>query len=223
MDETSLSRLRRIRNTRMAALIGSAAAASVLGLAGWLIISPQGSAVPTQPPGEGMVDWVGPATSLAEMEQESEIIVVGQVVGIVGTDRVYPIGYDASDGHLPEGVDRGITFTNLEVKVTRYLKGDGSPTITLRQTGDLARTNGPLEFPKPKFGEPMILFLTAERERGANVWASSRGPWGRLSEQHGTMFYAWGDGPREVPWAARMTFDETTAHIQAAVESARAE
>lgn len=141
----------------------------------------------------------------------------------MGTDRVYPIGYDASDGHLPEGVDPGITFTNLEVKVTRYLKGEGSATITLRQTGDLVKTSGLLEFPKPKFGEPMILFLTAERERGENVWASSRGPWGRLSEQNGTMFYAWGDGPREVPWAARMTFEQTAALVQEAATPGMAE
>ena len=215
---TTLPRANRFRGSRLAVVLAILVVTAAIGISAWLVISRATSEPTALPFTESAMDWVGPNGSLAKLIGESDIIVVGRVTRITGSDRVYPITYDPSDGHLPEGIDPGITFTHLEVTVDEYLLGDGPATLTMRQAGDLEKTNGTREFPKPAFGEPMILFLTAEPERGANTYASNRGPFGRVSAHGGSIYYAWGDGPREVPWAAGMTLDEAAAEVRTSVE-----
>lgn len=213
----ALTPAHRFRDRRLAIALAGAAASVAVAAAAWTLLDRPTSTTPAVSSVESFVDWVGPAASLDQLIDESDIVVVGRVTGISGTDRVYPAGYDPSDRHLPEGVDPGITFTHLEVQVDAFLNGDGPATLTMRQTGDLTKTDGLREFPKPEFGEPMILFLTAEPERGPNMWASDRGPWGRASAEGGSMYYAWGESPREAPWFAGMSIEEAAEQVRAAV------
>jgi hypothetical protein len=177
------------------------AVASLVGLVvlTYLIFAwaPEGGVVSSNPCRfqSGFFDPVAPAESLEQLTAESDIVVIGEVTGFFDSDVVYPDGCDPSkpEPGLPAGVNPGLQFTNMHLDVERYLKGDGSGKILLRQFGDLASGSCYPEFPTPEFGKTMLLFLTYDDRSGENVWASHRGPWGRLIEERGDVRYANGD------------------------------
>lgn len=126
------------------------------------------------------MEWVGPNKDLDSLVAESEIVVVGRFVEVGDVRIVFPTGYDPNDGHLPAGQSPGVPFTNLIFQVDEYLKGSGTSRLVVTQTGDLRNGDGPDEFPKPRLNETQMIFLTRETSRGENVWASHRGPFGRI-------------------------------------------
>lgn len=196
--------------------LGLVLSISAVAMTGLAIRQYQSSAGPL-PYAEGYVNWVGPNESLDSLLSESELVVIGRITGIESVDVVYPNGYDPNDPSMNEhlgGVSPGVTFTNLRLEVDSYHKGNGPEVLLLRQTGDLRTSNGSLEFPKPKEGERMLVFLTREVGRGENVWASNRGPWGRVLGEDDGLVYAWGDGPRAVPFFTGMTLDEAAALVE---------
>lgn len=135
-------------------------------------------------------DLVLPPRSLGQLVSESDAIVIGVFTGEVdGTDVVLP---SKASSHLPAGITAGVTFSNLNFRVSEYVKGEGAEELLIRQTGDLLHSPGPAAFPKPFAGERTLLFLVRS-PRGANVWESHLGPWGRMSEVGGSMHYRDGD------------------------------
>jgi hypothetical protein len=108
----------------------------------------------------------------------------------------------------------------MDVEVERYLKGEGSDEILLRQFGDLANGDCYPEFPPPEFGKPMLLFLTRDERSGENIWSSHRGPWGRLIEERGDVRYANGD-KAAVPFLSDKRMSDVINDVEALVAQAQ--
>lgn len=128
----------------------------------------------------GTANWASPGITLDDYVKSAEIIVVGEVVAVEGTEEIYPDGY--KPGELPPGISPAVLFTDFVLEVSEYVEGDGPETITYRQPGDLVNTNGSPQFPRPPFDTPMLLFLG--RGAGRDTW--STGPTGRVTEEAGS-------------------------------------
>jgi len=159
----------------------------------------------------GGLDLVLPPSSVQELVDASALIVTGQFTGVIAsTDVVFP----SQSVGLPGGISSSVPFSNLEFKVDAYLKGSGPAILLVRQTGDLTKSDGPAEFPKPPRGESTLLFLTPD-SHGVNVWTSHRGPYGRLSEKDGATVY--GDGDHTVvPFLIGNNLSAAIATVRAA-------
>lgn len=160
------------------------------------------------------VDWVGPNKDLDSLLAESEVVVVGRFVEVGEVQIVFPTGYNPNDGHLPAGQSPGVPFTNLVFQVDEYLKGAGPARLVVTQTGDLRNSNGPDEFPKPRLRETQMLFLTREASRGDNVWASHRGPFGRVRVENGKLVFAT-TIRREEAFLAGKSFEQLKDEVRA--------
>jgi hypothetical protein len=213
------------RTTTKGALLASAAC--LMALAAWITLSASETAPSNsvaQPPefvDDTLADWVAPIFDLPRTVELADIIVVGQVVGIEGTDVVYPSGYDPKEAEAG-GPNPGVVFTRFRVEVQEYLKGSGPPTLTLRLTGDFTKSAGSAELPKPSFGKPMIFVLTADEPSLGEHTYQSGGPWGLLSEENGVMSYAWradehSSLPRAVPYFSGMSFAQAVQAVKAEV------
>ena len=171
----------------------------------------------------GHFDWLGPYSSLDVRIDRSDLIVVGKVVAVDRVVNDYPDNYDVADPHRPKGISGGLKFSILRVEVTEYLKGSGPPELTMRQVGDLIKTDGYREFPKPPFNVPMILFLS---EVEGDVSLYDAGPWSQVIDDAGVVSYNFqgeegGLDFRTVEWFRGRSFSEVPQLIREVVAQQR--
>ena len=182
--------------------------------------SQSGGPLPQQQ--DALGDWVVQPSNVQELVFASDLIVIGQFTDIASTDVVMPTGY-VLGSHEPEPT--GVTFTNIEFTITRYLVGSGPEVLLVRQMGDLVNTDGPTMFPKPEFNRPILMFLVCDTSvpdsSGENVWWSHLGMWGRMStNEEEIRVIRYEDGSRTpVPFLSGLSMDEAIDQI---VEMARA-
>lgn len=167
----------------------------------------------------GNFDWVGPMATLEALVGVSDIIVVGRFVGFAETFDIAPAGHDPADQYLPDGQTATVTFTELVFEVDEYLKGTGPDTITVVQTGDLRRTKGYAEFPRPVWGVETMMFATQE-SYGERPFASVNGAFGRVvfSEERQQLEFPTALRPN-VRYLEGKSFSELQAEVLGEVRS----
>ncbi len=128
--------------------------------------------------------------SLEEHVASAEVIVRARITGFAAPVKVFTDGTvglvdDPGLSARPGGID----FTDFEVHVEQYLKGEGAKTLSLRLTGD-HRPDGRrmAEFPTPPLNQEVVLFLTRS-PMGAGIWQSDGG-WGIVFEEADLVRYS---------------------------------
>ncbi len=186
---------------------------------GVFILSPWNDAPAARRYGESTANWA-PPLPFDRLVARSDVVVLGHVVGVAGSDIVYPSGYDPkTDDHLPSGISPAVGFAHYRVRVDEYVVGSGPSELVMRQNGDLRLENlGAAEFPNPELGRSMLLFLSLEPIGGQDFWVSG-GPFGQMIEEKGVLAYVWraddeSHAPRPVPFFAGMDLDGAKAAIR---------